>query len=85
MDQETLKQECLTIQKEFKEKTSGYIVAGLGLVAGLAWNEAIKSLIEFFFPLGQNSIILKFVYAVAVTAVVVVLSTYISKITSKNC
>ena len=29
-----------------RERTMGYIVGALGLVAGLAWNDAIKSLIE---------------------------------------
>ena len=31
---------------EVKKKTLGYILAVLGLVSGLAWNEAIKAIIE---------------------------------------
>jgi len=59
------------IRKEAIEKTIGYILAAFGLVAGLAWNEAIKALIDTFFPLDKNGIIIKFVYAVLVTGVVV--------------
>ena len=37
------------LKSEFKSQTKGYVLAGLGLVAGLAWNEAIKALIENVF------------------------------------
>jgi len=35
-----------------KQKIVTYVIAGFGLVAGLAWNDAIKSLIEYFFRRG---------------------------------
>jgi len=59
----------------------GYII---GLVAGLAWNEAIKAAIEFAFPLSQNSLLAKFIYAVLVTAVVVLLSLYLTRLLGKR-
>jgi hypothetical protein len=64
---------------EVKNQTKGYMTAALGLVAGLAWNDAIKSLIETFFPLDKSSIWLKFVYAFLVTLVVVGITRYILK------
>ncbi|KKS65022.1 MAG: hypothetical protein UV67_C0020G0012 [Parcubacteria group bacterium GW2011_GWC1_43_12] len=82
--QDYLKQESQALKKELREKTTGYILAGLGVVAGLAWNEAIKSLIEFLFPLGQNSILLKFLYAILITLFVVILSTYIVRLGNKE-
>jgi polyferredoxin len=66
-----IKEEQDRIRKEAIEKTIGYILAAFGLVAGLAWNEAIKALIDTFFPLDKNGIIIKFVYAILVTGVVV--------------
>ena len=69
------------LTEEVKQRTSGYITAGLGLVAGLAWNEAIKSLIEFLFPLSRDTLILKFIYAVAITLVVVVIGNYVNRLT----
>lgn len=62
------------LKQEAREKTVGYIVAALGLVAGLAWNEAVKSLIDYLFPIHQNGIVPKFIYAVVVTVVVIIVS-----------
>jgi hypothetical protein len=48
------------LREELKKQTLGYIVGALGLVAGLAWNEAIKAFIEFLFPLSQDTLLVKF-------------------------
>lgn len=67
------------IKSKIKEQTSGYITGALGLVAGLAWSDAIKSLIEVLFPFAKSGLWAKFIYAVVITIVVVVLGTYILK------
>jgi len=64
------------ISKEIRGKAAGYIGAGLGVVAGLAWNDAISSLIKVLFPLAKDTIIAKFIYAVIITTVVVFVSMY---------
>ncbi len=77
MDKETVKDSPsrrAALRKELRERTTGYIVASLGLVAGLAWNDAISSLIKYLFPLDQNGIAAKFIYAIAVTAAIVIIS-----------
>lgn len=61
------------IEKEIKGKTLGYVSAALGLVAGLAWNDAISLLIETVFPLSSDTILIKFLYAILVTVAVVIL------------
>lgn len=71
-------------EREVREKTFGYIVASFGLVAGLAWNEAIKAMIESFFPLQKDTLKAKFVYAIVITAVVVFVSLYFSKFFKKK-
>jgi len=48
------------IKKEIRQRTLGYILAAFGLVAGLAWNEAIKSFIEYLFPVSKNTFPVKF-------------------------
>ncbi len=58
----------------------GYVVGALGLTAGLAWNEAIKALIEYLFPLSKNNLVAKFIYASIITLVVVVISVYLVKL-----
>jgi len=64
---------------EIKNQSLGYIAGAFGLVAGLAWNDAIKSLIEFFFPFSKSSLWIKFLYAVVITLVVVLLTRYLLK------
>lgn len=71
------------IGKEIKEKTIGYILTALGLVAGLSWNEAIKSLIDGVFP-KSNSIFIKFFYAIVVTVFIVLVTIYLVKFIEKK-
>lgn len=71
--------------KGLLEKQSvNYVLAAFGLVAGLAWNEAIKSLIDAIFVIDRNSIMVKFIYAIAVTIVVVVITYYVNRLFAKS-
>ncbi|MBU0546899.1 MAG: DUF5654 family protein [Patescibacteria group bacterium] len=70
------------IRKEIQQKTFGYILTAFGFVAALAWNDAIKSLIEYFFPLNKNTVLLKFLYAFLITFIVVIVSVYSTKLLS---
>lgn len=79
-----LKDRGAVIEKEIREKTLGYIITSFGLVAGLAWNDAIKVAIEEFFPLKKDGLRAKFIYAIAITAVVVIISMYLSHIFKKG-
>lgn len=81
---EKIKKESAKISREVKEKTLGFIVTALGLVAGLAWNEAIQSLIKSFFAVGENSIWIKFLYAVIMTLLVVLVTIYLAKLFGKD-
>ena len=77
MDLSTIKNQTQEVKREIREKTLGYIVAALGLVAGLAWNEAIKEYVAVFikpyFAKGSGVISL-FIYAMAVTVVAVLIT-----------
>ena len=70
------------VRLEIKKQTTGYILAALGLVAGLAWNDAIKAFIESFFTVGKDSIFAKFIYAGLVTIIIVIASYYIQRFTN---
>ncbi|HPV70313.1 MAG TPA: DUF5654 family protein [Candidatus Magasanikbacteria bacterium] len=72
------------LRRELREKTIGYIVAALGLVAGLAWNDAIKSVIEFFYPLNENTLWAKLVYAVLITGIIVLVSYFLLRLSKKD-
>ncbi len=62
------------IKTQLKDQTAGYMAGALGLVAGLAWNDAIKALIEILFPFAKTGIFAKFFYAVIITIIVVLIS-----------
>lgn len=75
-----LKEKEEGIKREVKEKTIGYILAAFGLVAGLAWNEAIKSFIDLIFPTAGKDLFVKLIYAVVVTLLVVFISMYLGSL-----
>lgn len=79
-----IKREGKELQREIRLKTITYITAALGLVVGLAWNEAIKSVITYLFPLDQNTIVAKIVYALLVTVILAFATAYILKETKKG-
>ena len=80
-----IKERGKELHREVNKKVASYITAGLGLVAGLAWNEAIKSLIDYFFPpSGGNGLLAKFAYALIITVVVVIISLYLARILSQE-
>lgn len=72
------------MRKTAREKVWGYIAAALGLVAGLAWNEAIKGLIDHYFPIQRDSVWAKLWYAVIITIVVVFIMVKFEKIFKKE-
>ncbi len=74
-----IRKESEELRREVRKRTATYIAAALGLVVGLAWNEAIKSIIEYFFPLSQNTMAAKIIYALAMTAVLVIVTVYVLK------
>ncbi|OHA09487.1 MAG: hypothetical protein A3B37_02180 [Candidatus Sungbacteria bacterium RIFCSPLOWO2_01_FULL_59_16] len=55
------------------ERTITLLLAGFGLVAALAWNDAIQSLFAEVFG-AQGSLIAKFGYAILVTVIVTIVS-----------
>lgn len=83
-DIQKIKQETSQIQVEVKEKLVGYIVAAFGLVAGLAWNEAIKALIEKLFPVDNSGLLAKFIYAILISLFVVIISMYLVRLTKRK-
>lgn len=76
---EQRKQRKEELKREVRKKTAGYIIAGLALVGGLAWNDAIKTMIELYFPKSGSTVIAKLVYAVFITTIIAVASYYVTK------
>jgi thiosulfate reductase cytochrome b subunit len=69
---------------EVRKSSIGYILTALGLVAGLAWNDAITAAINALFPLDKNALWVKFAYAAIITLAVVIVATYLTKYAMKE-
>ncbi|MFZ2226293.1 MAG: DUF5654 family protein [Candidatus Moraniibacteriota bacterium] len=79
-----IKEDLRGVRNEVRNRTIGYVLAAFGLVAGLAWNDAIKAGIEYFFPQDQNGLKAKLVYALIITVVVAVVSFYLARLEKKE-
>lgn len=76
--------EARAVRKEIRSKIVSLIAAAFGLVAALAWNDAIKGLIDHLFPLSNGGLIAKFVYALGVTVLAVLLVYYLERVFAKK-
>lgn len=77
------KKEEHSLKREVRAQVVGYVVAALGVIAGLAWNDAVKSLIEHFFPLSQNTLWAKIIYATILSTGVGIVSFNLVRWTKK--
>jgi cation transporter-like permease len=71
------------LAREVQVKIIGYFLTALGFVAGLAMNDAIKSTIEYLFPLSGNSVIAKLIYAMLLTIVIAAISVWLIRVSEK--
>lgn len=77
-------QEIKELQLEVLVKMSDLAVAGFGLVAALAWNEAIQALFAKLLPKDSDGgIIALFFYAALITIIIVLVTLKLSKMTTK--
>lgn len=70
--------------EEMRKTMITLILGGFGLVAALAWNDAIQSFFNAFFPKGSGGLIGKFIYALIITIIVVIVSLQLKKISEKE-
>jgi Family of unknown function (DUF5654) len=71
------------MQKEVIEKIAALITAAFGLVAALAWNEAIQEIFRLVFG-EQSGIWAMIFYAVVVTIIAVVVTIWIGRVAEKH-
>jgi hypothetical protein len=70
----------MVISKEVIDKIAALMTAAFGLVAALAWNDAIKSAIESMGLTAYGP----WLYAIVVTVLAVVVTLYIGKVAAKT-
>lgn len=76
---EEISRDLKRIRSTFMAKVLTLMMAGFGLVAALAWNDAIQTLVKEVFGESSGGIIAKFVYALLVTGLLAIVSIKISK------
>lgn len=72
-----------TLREEILDKMSALVTAAFGLVAALAWNEAIKGIFKEVFGT-QETLIPMIIYASVVTVIAVIITLIIAKGISKT-
>ena len=60
-------------REELRSKILTFVGGAFGLVAGLAWNDAVKELILYLYPAATDTVMAKFVYAILITIIVVII------------
>jgi hypothetical protein len=66
------------MKKHVLEKITTLVIAAFGLVAALAWNEAIKAMFKQVFGTSETFLGM-IVYAVLVTTIAVIVAIYLGK------
>ena len=57
-------------RRNVQKRMVAAIAAGLAVVIGLAWNDAIKAAIELVIPGDAASVLAKFAYALLITVII---------------
>ena len=79
-----LKEELKNVKLTVKKQIVTYVSAAFGFVSGLAWNDAIKGFIDYLFPQESESVWIKFIYAVLITAITAVLIYYLQRLLARD-
>ena len=66
------------IKIEFISKITTLLTAGFGLVAALAWNDAIQGLFKLI-PIQSTEVGAKFIYAIVITLLIVLVIYYANR------
>ena len=77
------KYEIKRLRDDFKGRIITIVIASLGLIAALAWDEALKHLFEKLFG-GSGTLREEIAYAIIITGIAAAISVYISKYYKKR-
>jgi hypothetical protein len=66
------------VVNKYQEATVSAIITGIVLLVSLAWNDLIKTFIKKYFPAkDDNTVRGKFIYAMIITFLVIILQIYL--------
>lgn len=81
---EKQKEEIKELRSTFFSKTVTLLLGGFGLVAALAWNDAIQTLFKQLFAETSGGLVAKFLYALVVTGILALVSIKLSRDEQKH-
>ncbi len=79
---EGIVQRSTRLERAFLRRVFDLATAAFGLVAALAWNDAIKALIQSYIPVG-STLFAQMIYAVILTILAVIITLQIGAISAK--
>lgn len=72
------------VRHQIVEKIAALVTSAFGLVAALAWNDAIRALFDQYYPRGETArATALLVYAAVVTAVAVLATVWIGRVAQR--
>lgn len=71
------------MEKQILEKLLALIIAAFGLIAALAWNEAIQAIFKKIFG-EASSITAMLFYAILITIIAVIITIWFGKLSTKK-
>lgn len=77
-----MKEDVKDIRGQVAETISTLMTIAFGLIAALAWNEAIKAIIDQYFQTGDGVMGL-LIYAILITIIAVVVTLIIARVIAK--
>lgn len=77
------KEDLVKTKIEFMSRLITIVIAGLGLIAALAWDEALKHLFKVLFP-NEATFASDILYAVIITLLATIVSLYLRKLFLKK-
>jgi len=83
MPNEPTEQQKKSLTVEILEQMSKLATTGFGLVAALAWNDAIQNLFKALFPQPGGEIYARFIYAILITAIIVIVTLKLGDLVNK--
>ncbi len=72
------------VRRQIVDKIATLLTSAFGLVAALAWNDAVRALFDTYYPRGEGAHLTAiFLYASVVTVVAVVVTLWIGRLAQK--
>lgn len=73
----------VTLKQEVLDKIAALVTAAFGLVAALAWNDAIKTIFKEIFG-DSSTVVPMLIYAIVVTIIAVILIIIVARAVAKS-